>query len=75
MAADLRRHAEIMRTVAADCEADATRVDSRPFTGRGVGEALGEMLAMIAACAKSVAVLADTLADHDDTSDDEPGAV
>lgn len=59
---DLGKIAETMRTVAADCEEDATKLDGTPFTPRGVGETLGAMLAMIAACAKGVAVVADELA-------------
>lgn len=61
---DLAKLADTMRTVAADCEQDATKLDSTPFTPRGMGETLGAMLAMIAACAKGVAVVADQLAEE-----------
>jgi hypothetical protein len=63
---DLREHARVMRVVADDCEVDATKLDSTPFTPRGMGETFGSTLAMIAACAKSVAAVADALADHQD---------
>lgn len=66
MAVDLRKQANVMRMVASDCEKDATKLDSTPFTPRGIGETLGAMLAMIAACARGVAAVADTLADWED---------
>ena len=66
MSRDLKRLAEMMRTVAADCDEDSKRLDSTPFTPRGVGETLGEHLAMIAAVAKGVAVVADELAQRED---------
>jgi hypothetical protein len=62
---DLRKHAEVMRTVEADCVTDAAALDRTPFTPRGMGETFGAQLAMIAAVAKSVAVLADELADRE----------
>ena len=61
MAVDLHRQVEVMRMVADDCQKDSVRLDSRPFTPRGVGESLGEMLAMIAACATGVANVAEAL--------------
>jgi hypothetical protein len=62
---DLRKHAEVMRTVEADCKTDAAALDRTPFTPRGMGETFGAQLAMIAAVAKSAAVLADELADRE----------
>lgn len=52
-------HAERMRMVRDDAKADATRLDSTPFTPRGIGETFGQVLAMIAAIADTVAVLAE----------------
>lgn len=51
--------AETMATVRADCATDATALDSTPFTPRGMGEALGTILAMIAAVAHGVERLAE----------------
>ncbi len=51
--------AETMRTVREDCATDATKLDSTPFTPRGMGEALGTILAMIAAVAHGVELLAE----------------
>lgn len=48
-----------MREVQDDCKRDAVALDSTPFTSRGVGEALGTMLAMIAAVARGVELLAE----------------
>jgi len=59
---DLAQLAETMRTVAADCKDDATKLDQTPFTPRGIGETLGAVLAMVAACANGVAAVADQLA-------------
>ncbi len=56
---DFAKHAEAMRMVVVDATEDATKVDSTPFTGRGVGEALGGMLAMIVALAKTCEALAE----------------
>ena len=50
---------EVMRMVQADAKDDARRLDGKPFTGRGVGETFGEVLAMIAALARAVEVLAE----------------
>lgn len=67
--AKLARVVEVMHVVAADCAADATAIDGRPFDGRNVAECLGQMLAQIAACANAIAAVATELggldnADH-----------
>jgi hypothetical protein len=49
--------ADTMRQVVADCETDAAALDRTPFTPRGVGEAMGSTLAMVAAVARAVARL------------------
>lgn len=58
MSESLGSLAEVMRQVAEDCATDAAALDSTPFTPRGIGEALGAILAMIAAVAKGVELLA-----------------
>lgn len=58
---ELPELARRMRMVAADCETDATSLDATPFTGRGVGEVFGNLLAMIKACATVNALLCDEL--------------
>ena len=45
---------ERARLVFEDAPHDAERLESTPFTSRGVGEALGNLLAMVAALAKCV---------------------
>lgn len=42
------------RMVREDAEADATRLDSTPFTPAGIGPVFGNILAMIGALAKCV---------------------
>lgn len=59
---DWKNVAEKMRLVASDCEADAVRVDSTPFTPLGVGTLLGEHLAMIKAVATATALVAEEFA-------------
>ena len=49
---------EVMRLIAADAEADALKVDSTPFTPRGVGENFGNIYAAIKALAEAVELLA-----------------
>ena len=61
MSRDLRKLAETMRMVAADCAEDATKLDSTPFTPKGIGSVLGEHLAMIATVAQGIAIVADEL--------------
>lgn len=51
-----------MKMVADDCVEDAKNLDHTHFSPRGVGEALGGMLAMISAVAKSTAIVAEELA-------------
>ena len=53
--------AEIMRLVQSDCKQDAELLDRTAFTPRGVGEAFGNVLAMIAAVARGVEVLAEKI--------------
>ena len=67
---DLTRIADVMRLVSADCEADASKLDSTPFTPRGIGETLGTMLAQIKACADATAAIAEQLSEQ--TSGPEP---
>lgn len=52
---------QVMRLVQEDCEAEGTSTRAIPFTGRGVGEQLGNMLAEIKAVAWGVEVLAEVL--------------
>ena len=47
-----------MRLVQGDAAHDAVKVDSTPFTPRGVGEQLGAIYAMISAIARAVELLA-----------------
>lgn len=58
--------AEKMRLVASDCEADAVKLDSTPFTPRGVGSVLGEHLAMIMAVATATSLVAEEFAKMED---------
>ena len=62
---DLRDLASTMRMVAEDCKRDSENLDGVPFNGREIGARLGEHLAMIAACAKGVAIVADELAQRE----------
>lgn len=55
--ARLERIAEVMRLIQTDCEADALGLDGTAFTGRGVGEQFGNVLAAISALAAAVEVL------------------
>lgn len=50
-------HAERMKMVSDDCGADAAALDRTPFTPRGMGEALGQILAQVAAVADTLRVL------------------
>jgi len=54
--------AERARMVREDCEKDSHEVDRTPFTPKGVGTVLGQLLAMIAVLAECVAELGDELA-------------
>jgi hypothetical protein len=56
--------ANLMRIIQADCANDATRLDSTPFTPRGMGETFGTQLAMIKAIARAVEMLADEIGSH-----------
>lgn len=51
--------AETMRQIQQDCKDDAIRLDSTPFTPRGVGESFGSTLAMLAVVAEAVELLAE----------------
>ena len=61
MSARLTKAREIAEMVYADCATDALKLDSTPFTPRGIGEVLGATLAMIAAVAKVCEHLADEI--------------
>jgi hypothetical protein len=50
-----------MRQVQQDCKNDAAALDRTTFTPRGVGEALGTTLAMVAAVARAAELLAEEL--------------
>lgn len=59
--ATLQRVAEVMRLVQEDCEADAHKLDSTPFTPRGTGEQFGNIYAAIQAVARGVEKIAEQL--------------
>lgn len=51
---DLPLTAARAKLVREDCTTDAERLDSTPFSPKGIGPVLGSMLAMIAALAKCI---------------------
>lgn len=53
-----RRVAEVMEMVANDMETDAKALDGKPFDGKTVAVALGNLCAGVQACAKAIAILA-----------------
>lgn len=68
---DLEPLIQNMRLIQTDCKEDATRLDSTPFTPRGVGSTFGEHLAMISALARAVELLATEIA-HSGGPDEMP---
>ena len=58
MPSDLSQTIDRARLVREDCVTDAEALDRTPFTPRGIGEALGSMLAQIAALAKCIEEIA-----------------
>jgi hypothetical protein len=56
------RFRSMLTALRADTEADVIRFEGQPFTGRAVGEALGQLGAQIDALAGVCAVLLDEVA-------------
>lgn len=50
--------AEVARMISAQCEEDSKSIEGKPFTGRMVAEAFGEIDANVAVLAEMVAFLA-----------------
>jgi hypothetical protein len=48
------RRLEVVRMIVADAEADAAKLEKRPFDARNVAEVFGETLALIHGLAKVV---------------------
>lgn len=48
-----------MKLIQDDCVTDALNVDSTPFTGKGVGENLGNLYAMVKTLARAIEILAE----------------
>lgn len=56
---------EVMRDIQADVEADTKRRNGEPFDGRHVGQALGEISAMVHAVAQAVELIAAALPEQE----------
>lgn len=51
------RAIQVLQMIQTDVEADTRRREGMPFTGRNVGQALGEIAAQVGAIAKAVEML------------------
>lgn len=56
-AEQLLRMREVAQTISADCAADTAKREGMEFTGRNVGQALGELAAQVDALARMVDTL------------------